>query len=825
VNPSIPQPENLHVEVDANVVRQLGEELITDAEQALLELIKNAYDADAQVARVIVNTEEVNEEGSDKRRQKGSIVVQDDGSGMNLDSIQRGWLTISLSMKKSLKDRGKRTPVFHRTPLGDKGLGRLGTMKIGDSIEIVTHAAKDQEGYRVRLSWSEFMPGTLLSRVPVEVERVGAARRTGTRLTITGLHEPQYWKGSVRQEHLLESMSQLISPFQRFTNFRIVLEVDGNNLELHEIGDNVRNGATARFSYRWTGDVLECKAQLKMGLFRGSTDGDEEYARLVFGDRGASLAQFLKSEAKIRGNLTTTAKGPWFIEVVQNIDRKDFLQGRGEDPGPFAGEIDAFELDAHESSELFSTASEYRKYIKRFAGVSVYRDHFAIRMEEDWLRLGQAWTSGRSYYGLKPANTIGFFELSAQTNPQLREKSDREGFLDTSASRGFFAITAESVEFANSVLTDVRRAFVRFKERQLTTEARLPSAWTPSDAVKALTEARQAAKSAQATLASTERQRKAAVVKVKDSLQLLVEHGALPPAQLKAAKQVIGQLDEVVGEWEIQRSLLEEQLSALREDQALTGALLERFDQFKRQLDEVYEAVGLGLVAEGVAHEMEGVLEDLIQRTNRASSRAKKLGDANLVGYVEAVRATISSLRKQVSFLDPMLRSAREQKGIFSMAQLVGEFVDLRRERLSRFDITPTIVNERDFTVRISRGRVIQVLENLVRNSEYWLRQNASSIKRQIIFEISAPRVVVSDSGPGVKPAMEKALFEPFVSGKPAGEGRGLGLFISRQLLQRDGCDLVLEPDRNARGRRYKFAVDFQTVEVKKSELISSTVL
>jgi C4-dicarboxylate-specific signal transduction histidine kinase len=60
---------------------------------------------------------------------------------------------------------------------------------------------------------------------------------------------------------------------------------------------------------------------------------------------------------------------------------------------------------------------------------------------------------------------------------------------------------------------------------------------------------------------------------------------------------------------------------------------------------------------------------------------------------------------------------------------------------------------------------------------------------------------------------MENVLFEPFVSGKPAGQGRGLGLFISRQLLQRDGCDIVLEPDRHDKGRRNRFTVDLRAVE------------
>lgn len=810
-----PPSNNLHVEVDANVVRQLGEELITDAEQALLELIKNSYDADAQVARVIVDTDDSYMDPLTKRTLKGSVIVEDDGTGMDLNAIEHGWLTISLSLKKALKANGTKTPIFHRTPLGDKGLGRLGTMKIGDSIEIVTHAEKGAQGYRVALSWGEFMPGTLLSRVPVQVENVASAKRTGTKLIIRGLHEPQYWRGTARHDHLVESMSTLISPFQRFTNFRIVLEVDGNSLELHEIGDTVRSGATTKFAFNWTEKGLHCEAQLKLGLFRGSTEG-EEYERLIFNDKGSALAKFLKSEAKIRGTVVTPTKGPWFLQVTETRLPEDFFPDGAEDPGPFAGEIDSFEFDSPDATDLFSTASEYKKYIKRFAGVSVYRDHFAIRMEEDWLRLGQSWTSGRSYYGLRPANTIGYFEVSAEHNPQLREKSDREGFLNTPSSRGFLAITAECVEFANSVLTDVRRSFVRFKEHKSAQEARLTTAWTPPDAVRALNDARQTAKKAHATLVSTDSQRKAAVVKVRDSLSQLVKNATLPPPQQKAASEALRQLDDVVREWEKQRSVLETQLDSLREDQVLTTALLERFDQFKNQLSEVYEAVGLGLVAEGLAHEMDGILEELVQRTNRALPRARRSGDAPLVGYVEAVRATVSALRKQVSFLDPMLRGTREQRSRFSVAQFVQEFVELRRDRLARFSITPATQIEKDFAVRMSRGRLQQVLDNLTRNSEYWLRQNASKARDNhstITFEVLAPNIIVSDSGPGVKPSMENVLFEPFVSGKPAGQGRGLGLFISRQLLQRDGCDVVLEPDRNDRGRRNRFAVDLRAVE------------
>ena len=66
----------------------------------------------------------------------------------------------------------------------------------------------------------------------------------------------------------------------------------------------------------------------------------------------------------------------------------------------------------------------------------------------------------------------------------------------------------------------------------------------------------------------------------------------------------------------------------------------------------------------------------------------------------------------------------------------------------------------------------------------------------------------VADNGAGVDESVEDSLFEPFVTMKRTGEGRGLGLFVCRQLLDSESCDLVLLADRNERGRRYVFELD-----------------
>jgi signal transduction histidine kinase len=117
-----------------------------------------------------------------------------------------------------------------------------------------------------------------------------------------------------------------------------------------------------------------------------------------------------------------------------------------------------------------------------------------------------------------------------------------------------------------------------------------------------------------------------------------------------------------------------------------------------------------------------------------------------------------------------------------------------------------------DFSIRINRGKLTQIIDNLVLNSEYWLLEDArlSRVKEpQIVFEIEEPWVRVSDNGRGIDPELEASIFEPFVSGKAPGTGRGLGLYIVQQLLQAEGCGITLTPERNTLGRRYVFQIDF----------------
>ena len=92
----------LHFKVHASVIYKLGESLIADEVTALSELLKNAYDADASFCKLMIDPDYV-ENGA-----QGQITITDNGCGMDLQTIVSGWLTISNSPKKRMKNNNKR---------------------------------------------------------------------------------------------------------------------------------------------------------------------------------------------------------------------------------------------------------------------------------------------------------------------------------------------------------------------------------------------------------------------------------------------------------------------------------------------------------------------------------------------------------------------------------------------------------------------------------------------------------------------------------------------------------------------------------------------
>ena len=108
----------------ARLLILLGDQLIRDAQIAVFELVKNAYDADSKNARVVMSHID--------DLVKGEIIIEDSGTGMDYDTITNVWLEPGTDFRVNQRDNLVRTPLYHRLPLGEKGIGRFAAHKFWD---------------------------------------------------------------------------------------------------------------------------------------------------------------------------------------------------------------------------------------------------------------------------------------------------------------------------------------------------------------------------------------------------------------------------------------------------------------------------------------------------------------------------------------------------------------------------------------------------------------------------------------------------------------------------------------------------------------------
>ena len=823
-------PQPARFDINASVVFRLGEELITDVVQALVELVKNSYDADATWVNVTIDTRAKNRWGRKYADATGSILVEDNGHGMDEPTIRRGWLTIANSPKREAKAAGRVTRLG-RTPIGDKGLGRLGSQRLARNVEIVTRPLEEPttEHY-IAFSWEDFRDSSSLGGVPVKYRQSTiSGKLPGTKLILSGLREPEDWQSEEYLLGLQRKLSGMIFPFQAAQDFRVRLEVDGKKLELAEIAKRVRETALLKYVFEFDGRALRISGVARLRYFQPSSKADQTLLNsLCRRDAGRALYEFLagKTGKGRPDHLVFSKRKEWFIEFgtqrsLDDLDGVRRLEDTAVDPGPFFGEVDAVSLDRSDfKDDVVGRQSEYRRLVRDLAGIRVYRDGFGIRVGEDWLGLGRQWTGATSYYGLRPGNVLGFVAISVRDNPNLVETTSREGFQVTPHYENFFALLTEFVRFAGDTQGYLRRGVLSFlkehRDRSAGIEPEDPhSAITQriDDIAGKLSSEKRKVQRHTGSLGKATTGAAKTLGTVRNELGKRLDEGS--PAS-KALESLEQELSVVSIEAAKKEKMLEEVSAALdhaSDLKAMRAVLDRRWETLNAQVSALYESISLGLTAEALSHEIHNIADRLARKSTvllRDLDRGAR--KASIVAYIEHVRSSVAAMRKQLAHLTPSLRYLRERREPINVSSWAKELAEFHNETLVPKGIT-VVVRSRspDFEININEGKLTQIFDNLILNAEYWLKEaiRAGAVENaEITIMVDAPVVTVRDNGRGVEERVEDALFEPFVTTKRSGEGRGLGLFVARQLLDSESCGIVLLPDRNNRGRRYVFELD-----------------
>ena len=241
----------------ARVLQLLGDELIGNARLAVFELVKNAYDADAN--EVVIRLELATQD-------EPAITVADDGEGMSLDVLRSVWLVPGHGHRRQQRQGRRRTRRHHRLPLGEKGLGRFAVHKLGNRITLTTRAL-DCDECVVDIDWNELIDKPFLDEAPVRIQvrapEVFMGGRTGTRIEVRELRPPAWTRREVRS--LCSQITSICSPFEQAGEFRAVLQVPGREQWIEDLPDfaAIPDRAMWRFRFRLEEALLDCTYEFR----------------------------------------------------------------------------------------------------------------------------------------------------------------------------------------------------------------------------------------------------------------------------------------------------------------------------------------------------------------------------------------------------------------------------------------------------------------------------------------------------------------------------------------------------------------------------------
>jgi signal transduction histidine kinase len=371
----------------ARLISLIGDELISDEPVAVVELVKNAYDADAKTVRVAFSGEDLLD--------PDTLTVADDGCGMTLPIVLGAWLEPGTVLKK----RQERSPGG-RLYQGAKGIGRFAAARLAQSLYMETRSKDEDEGVTVLLEWGKFNDESYLDEVSIEYEvRPLPELQHGTSLTLIGLHARKHWTEE-DFELLHNRLSRLISPFQNangtaeISDFEIDLQIPAY---LSLAGKVESHPLTRSPKYRLSGTLSAD------GSFEGSIDID----------------------GKIEKSFENTALGK---------------KGEVVSCGAFDVEIRAWDRDrpglAPYMLKFNETLTKLRNILNDYSGVSIYRDGFRVHPYGerglDWLSLD---TRSRQNPTLRLANNqiVAAIRISRGANSQLIDRTTREGLVHNQA--------------------------------------------------------------------------------------------------------------------------------------------------------------------------------------------------------------------------------------------------------------------------------------------------------------------------------------------------------------------------------------------------------
>ena len=775
----------------ARTIIELGKELISSDEVALYELIKNSIDAQSKKVEIILNVclkssdyREAIARIREEKRSRADVIgflrgvliddclgdprtwltdlcdatsddaflhslealydklnyveVRDTGHGMAIDELSDVFLRIGTSSRRKDNLAGARH-------LGDKGIGRLSAMRLGDRLQVKTARESCTCWNVLDIDWGRFSRDEdadvdAIELQPAIGEEKANPKDSGTTIRISTLHGD--WDRARFADILQGKIARMVDPFvEGLANRLIVVRHNGTRLLVPSIPPALLRAAHA---------VCHVDFQITDGVpaLVGEIDYRHRHRKRIIAVQGAEVLSVAQRAVKRRAKRGHAAYKllPIRLSTLESL-------------GPFHCDVYWYNRKVVDAIDGLTTrATDTRREISNWSGgPMLYRYGFRVLPygdpDDDWLALDE-WAFGESGFKLNRQQVIGRVLLNTPHH-LLREQTNRQGLVDSEVA---------------GTLRKILQWLVHSELRGLINEA---------DEVEFMQ--RRVAERNSATLSRSRKRVDAALGRLRASVG-------------ETAKEEIDEVAAGVGRLSVES---EELLTRIE-------AVIEEADEERGKF--VYLA-GIGLMTEFIFHELERAVAHTIDLISRGGLRR---------ATVESLRDQLVTLHKRIAAFDELTGEKRQRKSSFDLGTLVAGVLDNHQQEFVRHGVRAQIrsIGGR-LVVKAVRGMAIQIVENLLVNAAYWLKQQKGfepgfEPSLTIVVDGDAKRLTVEDNGPGVIEDRRERIFQPFVTTKPAGQGRGLGLYIARDMASYHGWKLGMDDDVGLvrKGRVNRFVLD-----------------
>lgn len=718
----------------ARLLTMLGEQLIKNERIALVELIKNSYDADSPwVTMSFCNF--MDDYAIIPNLSK--IIIEDAGCGMTEDIIVKHWLNPATPEKKLRKNENRERTNGNRILQGEKGIGRFAILKLGRKIDVVTRAENDNSEYLIQYDLTRYddefleedkeqkelfiddIKVKITQREPIVFipRQIQFGKTTfeapahGTRIEVSAL------KG-VWSEAKLENVAKDIAYLQSiFDGINPVVD-DEKNKPLAFYVRMMFNGIPKNFRDDYVEKLLNLLTNNSVFRIENGTFSQDN-AEFQFNENGDPKKLSLNS-SEVKGLHVFRQK---FGEKGETLEKRKL------ECGSFSFEFFIFDFSAQANAK-HKLDKDDKKIIKEHR-IYLYRDGIRVYPygdpTDDWLQIDAYRGTISAGQFLSNDQVVGYVNITQKENKNLRDKTNREGLIDEgNATSDFIALLQIFLAYIRQIVYKSYRDKV--------------GAQKVHDIFK-----------------------NNGVEKSFDDLKLAI--GDSNPNAQKVLACAVG--------------LYKQETAYLRQ-----------------RAETTEELAGVGLSVETASHDIMGFMSKVLANIDgiiKDISLGGNIQQDELVKELQSIRGGMGFIEAQLKDIQLLFKSSKQRRRPINIAEIISKVEYIYRRLLNKEKITLKVHKiGSPLMAKTTDAVLLQLLLNLFDNAVYWLQTINTPDKRiEIFLDGNEGTLIFSDNGPGIQEDNIPYIFEPFFSGKGQ-DGRGLGLYIARQLLERHDYSIEL---------------------------------